>query len=83
MSEMILSGNLCSITTSLKNKLVTLVASLVVRKGIKLSIFENLSTTMKIDSLPFHVFGKTITKFMLTESQGLFGIGKGVYDPMS
>jgi hypothetical protein len=77
--ETILLGILRSLTNYLKNKLSMWVESLVLKKWIKWTIFENLSTTTKIELFPFCVFGKPSTKSMLIESQGMLGIGSGVY----
>jgi hypothetical protein len=46
-----------------------------------MTIFENLSTTTKIESLFFRVIGSPKTKSMLMSSQGILGAGQGVYKP--
>ena len=46
-------------------------------KGTKCAIFENLSTTPNIESLPLCVLGNPRTKSILTASQGFFVIGSG------
>src|ERR1044071_9268553 len=71
----------CSRTISLKNKLATLKASSVLWQTIKWAIFENRSTTTKIESLPFLVLDNPTIKFMLRSVHGELGIGKGVYKP--
>jgi hypothetical protein len=48
---------------------------------MKCAIFENLSTTTKIESLPLFVLGKPKTKSMLMSSQGTLGTGNGMYKP--
>ncbi len=49
--------------------------------GKRCANFENLFTTTKIMSKPFLVWSRPKTKSMLIESQGLEGIGRGVYMP--
>jgi hypothetical protein len=67
--------------TSLKYNCVTLTASAIFLHAIKCTIFENLSTTTKTESLPFWVLGKPNTKSMLTFVHGCSGIGRGKYRP--
>ena len=55
LSEIILLGIRCNLTTSLKNKLATCVTSLVLKQGIKWAIFKYISTTTKIQSWPLWV----------------------------
>ena len=74
-------GRPCNLTTSLKNRPTIWEASCVVLQGIKCAIFENLSITTKMLSCPNLVLGNPKTKYILIESQGLHGIGKGVYNP--
>ena len=73
----------CSLTTSLKNNSATWTTSLVFLQGIKCVIFENLSTTTKIESCMCYVLGNPRTKSMLTSSHDFFGIGNGWYNPIS
>jgi hypothetical protein len=63
--------------TSLKNKFAMCVASLVFWHGMKCAIFENLSTTTKMESTTLYVLGKPNTKSMLIASHGLSGMGNG------
>ena len=81
LSEIMLLGNPCNLTTSLKNWLETCVASLVFKKGMKCAIFENMSTITRIESWPIWVLGNPKTKSILTASQGLLGMGNGWYNP--
>ena len=48
---------------------------------MKCAILENLSTTIKIESLPFLDLGKSKTKSIEIATQGALGKGKGVYNP--
>jgi hypothetical protein len=48
---------------------------------MKCAILENLSTTTKIESLPFLDIGKPKTKAIKISTQGAQGTGKGVYNP--
>jgi hypothetical protein len=48
---------------------------------MKCVILENLSTTTIIESLPFFDLGKPKTKYIEISTQGLVGIGNGVYNP--
>jgi hypothetical protein len=41
------------------------------------AIFENLSTTTNMESLPLEVLGNPNKKFILMESHDLSGIGNG------
>jgi hypothetical protein len=44
---------------------------------MKCAIFENISTTTNIESLPLWVLGNPRTKSMLIASHNLSGIGNG------
>ena len=57
------------------------VASSVLWQDMKYAILENLSTTTKIESLPFVDLGKPKIKSIEISTQGALGIGKGVYNP--
>jgi hypothetical protein len=48
---------------------------------MKCAILENLSTTTKIESLPFCDLGRAKTKSIEISTQGALGTGKGVYKP--
>ena len=48
---------------------------------MKCAILENLSTTAKIESLPFLDLGKPKTKSIEISTQGALGTGRGVYNP--
>ena len=48
---------------------------------MKCAIFENLSTTIKIESLHFLDLGKPKTKSIEISTQGALGTGRGVYNP--
>ncbi|KAM7486569.1 hypothetical protein LguiA_002578 [Lonicera macranthoides] len=48
---------------------------------MKCAIFENLSTTTKIESFPLLVLGKPKMKSIEISVQGSLGIGNGVYKP--
>jgi len=48
---------------------------------MKCAIFENLSTTTKMESLPCFDLGKPKTKSIKMSTHGSFGIGKEVYKP--
>jgi hypothetical protein len=48
---------------------------------MKCAILENLSTTTKIESLPFFDLGKPKTKSIEISTQGSVGTGNGVYSP--
>ena len=48
---------------------------------MKCAILENLSTTTKIESLPFLDLGKPKTKFIKISTQGALGTGRGLYNP--
>ena len=48
---------------------------------MKCAILENLSTTTKIESLPFLDLGKSKTKSIEISTQGTLGAGRGVYNP--
>ena len=69
-------------TISVKNKCATCVASLVFLQGMKCAILVKRSTTTMMELNPRCVFGGPKTKSKLTESHGLFGKGKGVYNPV-
>ena len=60
-----------------KNRFAIRVASLVFEQGIKCAIFENMSTTVNIESLPLCFLGNPRTKSILATSQGFFGMGSG------
>jgi hypothetical protein len=79
-SDTINNGNPWRRYTSLKYNYATLTALAVFLHAIKCTILENLSTTIKIESLPFWVLGKPNTKSMLTFVHGHFGIGRGQYN---
>jgi len=76
-----LLGTRWSRTISIKNKSAMLVASSVLWHGMKCAIFENLSTTTKMESLPRFDLGKPKTKSIKMSTHGSFGTGKGVYKP--
>jgi len=65
----------------LKNKSIMLVASSVLWHGIKCAIFENLSTTTKIESLPCLDLGKPKMKSIEMSNHGSLGTGKRIYKP--
>jgi hypothetical protein len=48
---------------------------------MKYAIFENLSTTTKMESLPHFDLGKPKTKSIEMSTYGSFGTGKGAYKP--
>jgi hypothetical protein len=50
---------------------------------MKCAILENLSTTTKIESLPFFDIGKPKTKSIEISTQGSVGTNNGVYSPCS
>ena len=58
------------------------VASEVFLGGIKWAILEKQSTTTKIEFEPFCVRGNPKMKSMDKSSQGAFGIGSGMYNPV-
>jgi len=66
---------------SLKNKSAMLVASSILWHRMKYAIFENLSTTTKMESLPHFDLGKPKTKSIEMSTYGSFGTGKGAYKP--
>lgn len=72
-------GNPWSLTTSLKNKIANLVASLLLLHVMKCVIFK---TTTITESCVLYVLGSPKTKSMLTSSQGLSGVDNGVYNPV-
>jgi hypothetical protein len=74
-------GILCNLTISLKNKVAMWEASSLLLQGMKCAIFENLSTTPKIESLALFVLGKPKTKSILMSSQGTLGMDNGMYNP--
>ena len=49
-------------------------------QDMKYAIFENLSTTTKIESLPFLDLGKHKIKSIEILTQGALGTGKGVHN---
>ena len=57
------------------------VASSVLQQDMKCAIFENLSTTTKIETLPFLNLGKPKTKSIEISTQGALGMSRGVYNP--
>jgi hypothetical protein len=67
--------------TSLKYNYAKLTTSAVFLHAMKCTILENLSTTTKMESLPFSVLGKPRTKSMLTFVYGCSGIRRGKYRP--
>ena len=75
-------GNPCSLTISSKYILATFDASDVWQQDKKWTIFENLSTTIRIESCFLAVLGNPKIKSILTSCQGQSGIGKGVYKPV-
>ena len=68
-------------TISLKNKSTMLVASSILWHGIKCALFENLSTTTNIESLPRFNLCKPKTKSIEMSTHVSLGPGKGVYKP--
>ena len=68
-------------TTSLKNKAAIWDTSIEFLHGIKWAIFENRSTTTKMQSKPCYVLGTPRTKSIEISSQGSLGTGKGRYKP--
>ena len=70
LSKTILLSSTCNFITSLKNRFATCVASLVLNQGMKCPMFENISTTIKIESWPLWVLGNPKTKSILTTSHG-------------
>jgi len=48
---------------------------------MKCAIFENLSTTTKMESLPRFDLGKPKMKSIKMSTHGSFGTSKGVYKP--
>ena len=81
LSETVLLGSPCNFQTYVTNRLAILMAEAVECVGIKCTIFENLSTTTKIESLPFLVLGNPITKSIEMFIHGDEGTDKGVYNP--
>lgn len=47
---------------------------------MKYDILENLSATIKIESLPYLGLGNPKTKFIDILTQGTLGTGKGMYN---
>jgi len=82
LSETVLLGNPCSLTTSLKTKLAMCLASFVFFHGMKCVIFENPSTIKNMESLSFWVLGNHNTKSILIACHGLYGIRNGWYKPV-
>ena len=80
LSEAILLNIPCNLTTSLKNKLATCVASLILKQGIKWAIFKNISTTTKIESWPLWVLGIPKTKSILITFHGQPSMGNSLYN---
>lgn len=68
LSEKIDLGMPCKQTTWLKKMWAIRDASMVFQHDIKWIIFENMSTTTKIESMACQARGKPNTKFMLTSS---------------
>ena len=58
MSEVMLFNTPYNLKTCLKNKIEIFVASLVLSHGMKCSVFENMSTTMNMESFLYYVFSK-------------------------
>ena len=81
LSDTILLGTPCNLITSRRYNSAMWVASSVLWQGMKCAIFENLSTTTIIASLPLWVLGSATMKSILTSSHGWAGTGKGVYNP--
>ena len=79
---MIVLGNPCEQTTLSKNNLAIRDASNVFEHGMKWAIFENWSTTTKIESCFLWVLGRPRTKSMLKSCHGRLGTGSGVYRPV-
>jgi hypothetical protein len=77
-----LLGTSWSSTISPKNKSAMLVASSILWHRIK-CIFENLSTTTKIESLPRFDLSKPKMKSIEMSTHGSLGKGKGIYKPCS
>lgn len=73
--------NTMSCTISLKSKSVMWVASSILWQDMKCTLLENLSTTTKIESLPFFELDKPKTKSIKISTQGALGTGKWVYNP--
>jgi len=71
----------CNLITCSTNKDSTLGASSHLWHGMKWAIFENWSTMTKMLSLPLLVLGKFKTRSIEISSQGLWGVGRGVYKP--
>ncbi len=77
--EIILLGNPYNLTTSLqKNCNIGCIMCLL--KDIKCAFLKKLSITTKNESLPFYILCNTNTKFILTKSHSLLGIGSGLYN---
>ena len=74
-SLMIYLGSPWCVTTLLK-KVVATLAAMVDLRGIKLQIFENLSTTVITVEKPLSS-GKSMTKSMSTVYHGVSGYGRG------
>jgi len=68
----------CSLVTSLKYNFAIYVASFVLLHGMKCAIFENLSPTIRIESLFLWILGEPKMKSMFTSTQGKVGTAKGV-----
>ena len=69
------------IQTYSKKMCVASYSLMVFLQGMRMHIFQNLSTTTNKQSCPFLVFGKIPIKSMEMLSQGQVGIGNGWYRP--
>jgi len=75
-------GTPCNLTISLKSSPATLITSIVFLLGIKYVIFEYLSTTTKIESIPHWVCRRPNKKSMEISFQRCSGIGRDMYKPI-
>jgi hypothetical protein len=67
--------------TCLKKSLVVASAVILFLQAIRMAILENRSMTTKTKSLPCLVEGRPDMYYIEMDSQGLSGIGRGVYIP--
>jgi len=65
-----------------KEQINNIGCTLVLWQGIKHVILENLSTIIKIESLPCFDLGKPKIKYMETSTQGSLVIEEWVYNPL-
>ena len=80
-SDIIDFGRPCNLNMLSKNNLAMSGAVAVTLVGIKCTIFDSKSTTTRIESYPFFVFGNPVMKSIEITSQVFSGMSNGCIKP--